>query len=614
MNFRMIWMGSDDDSKPSQPVPELAGPDQASGTLRYQERGTEIVRREEMSRGHVKFIPVANFKARIVRDLIVDDGDEQEREFTIEAEIGHCKLAFTVSAAHFVRMDWVLTQLGPQAIVYPGQHHHARAAIQSLSSHISQERIFTHLGWRKCGLDWLYLHAEGALGAAGAVAGTQVRLPGALQHFQLQTPQNSSQAANAIRASLRCLSVAPDRITIPLLASVYRAAFGRVDFSLFLTGTTGVFKTALTALCQQHLGANMDALRLPTNFASTANALEAIAFSAKDSLLTIDDFVPVGGSGDRALQGIAERLFRAAGNHQGRSRLSGERLASSGQPPRALLLASGEAVPAVASIRARLLIVEVAAGDVDLSTLSECQRAGHDGHLATSIGAFLCWIAGRFDELQSSLQTRALEIRQGGLGRSVHARLPGTLAQLQSAWEIFLEFAFEAGAIGKEEQQDLGKRNERALAQLAVLQAQYQEASDPTLRFVALLKEALASGHAHVADRRGKLPQEPAIWGWQRKRSGSGWSQQGIRIGWVIGSDLYLESAASYEVVQKIARVDRILVSEQTLRHRLRQRGMLASTDSGRQMVTVRRMLDGRSRQVLHLKVHDIVQNCESHP
>ena len=56
------------------------------------------------------------------------------------------------------------------------------------------------------------------------------------------------------------------------------------------------------------------------------------------------------------------------------------------------------------------------------------------------------------------------------------------------------------------------------------------------------------------------------------------------------------------EVAQQIAAADPIQASEQTLRHRLRERGWLASVDSGRQMVQVRRTLEGISRQVLHLK------------
>ena len=57
----------------------------------------------------------------------------------------------------------------------------------------------------------------------------------------------------------------------------YRAALGKVDFSVFLAGKTGVFKTALAALCQQHFGSAMDASSLPTNFASTGNALQWLA-------------------------------------------------------------------------------------------------------------------------------------------------------------------------------------------------------------------------------------------------------------------------------------------------------------------------------------------------
>jgi hypothetical protein len=50
-------------------------------------------------------------------------------------------------------------------------------AIQELSGPIRQERIFAHLGWRQQDADWVYLHGGGALGATGAVAGTQPRRP-----------------------------------------------------------------------------------------------------------------------------------------------------------------------------------------------------------------------------------------------------------------------------------------------------------------------------------------------------------------------------------------------------------------------------------------------------
>jgi hypothetical protein len=61
-------------------------------------------------------------------------------------------------------------------------------------------------------------------------------------------------------------------------------------------------------------------------------------------------------------------------------------------------------------------------------------------------------------------------------------------------------------------------------------------------------------------------------------------------------------------VAQQLAGGERLAVSEQTLRHRLREGGLLVSTDGGRQMLTVRRTVEGCPRQVLHLKVSDVVR------
>ena len=58
-------------------------------------------------------------------------------------------------------------------------------------------------------------------------------------------------------------------------------------------------------------------------------------------------------------------------------------------------------------------------------------------------------------------------MRSQGLACTAHARLPTALAELQSGWEIWLQFALEAGAIGSEEQPELADRCSRALAELA---------------------------------------------------------------------------------------------------------------------------------------------------
>ncbi len=135
---------------------------------------------------------------------------------------------------------------------------------------------------------------------------------------------------------------------------------------------------------------------------------------------------------------------------------------------------------------------------------------------------------------------------------------------------------------------------------------------------MSLLQAALAASRAHVADRHGRVPDSPERWGWRKPR-GRASVPQGTRIGWLAASDLFLEPAASYEVAQQMAGAERLPVSAQTLRHRLRECGLLASIDVGRQMLTVRRTLERCPRQVLHLKASDLAaldarETLPSHP
>ena len=438
MKFKMIWFGPEDESsgQPSvQLEPPKASDKQSPG--RYGQDGPGMVRQEQLRNGRIKITAIANFTAVIRRDIVCDDDEQPTRAFGIEAEVGGRKCAFVLPVTEFGSMNWVLRELGPQAIVYPGQHQHARAAIQYLSTDVGRENIFTHLGWRKHGSGWIYLHAGGVLGPAGRLADWHVRLPLPLQNYRMCPPAGADTKVKAVRSSLGLLSVAPDRISLPLLAAIYRAPLGAVDFGVFVTGRTGTFKTALAALCQQHFGAAMDASGLPGNFASTPSALEELAFAAKDALMVVDDFAPTGAVGDSTLYAVAERLFRSAGNQQGRSRMRGQQHLDGCRFPRGMLLATGEEMPRGHSLRARLLILQVKPGEVDLTALSECQQAAHSGLFARAMAAYLEWISARYDRLQECLRARVIELRQRvhPVPASFHPRLPTTLSELQAGLE-----------------------------------------------------------------------------------------------------------------------------------------------------------------------------------
>lgn len=566
-----------------------SGPD---GLIRVIAKGQSVSREQ-----------LTNFSAEILTDIKLDDGVETTREFEIRADLLGRALRFTVPASDFASMDWVLPRMGSTAIVFPSKRDYARAAIQSLSLTATEKCVYTHTGWRNVGGGWVYLHAGGAVGAGGPVSGVNVRLHGALGSYTLELASDACALTAATAATLRLVELGPPSVSFPLLAATFRAVFGSADFSLHVVGETGAFKSELAALHQQFFGADMNRLNLPGNWSSTANALETSAFHAKDALFVIDDFAPQGNGVDVArYHAGAERVFRSAGNHAGRGRLDSAAKLREQKPPRALILSTGEDVPKGHSVRARLLILEIAKGNIKGDNLAECQRAARAGLYAESMAGFLQWFAARHEETRAEFGARVSEYRAKALSTRVHARTPDIVASLQASFDLFLQFAVAVGALDVLESGRLADRCWAALGEATVAQGRYQGESEPAARFLVLLQSVLSSGRAHLKARSGGAPDQGAeSCGWRRDGLAN-LNPLGDCIGWIDADDVYLESGAAFRVVQVAARDvgDAFPISEQTLRKRLREKGLLASTDTKRGTLTVRRAIRGSSKDVLH--------------
>ena len=71
MNFRMIWMGSDDEDDDRQnPLAKRLTPE-ATPRVRYQEREGVLVRVDAARGGRPRYTPLTNFTARIASDIVL---------------------------------------------------------------------------------------------------------------------------------------------------------------------------------------------------------------------------------------------------------------------------------------------------------------------------------------------------------------------------------------------------------------------------------------------------------------------------------------------------------------------------------------------------------------
>jgi hypothetical protein len=527
-----------------------------------------------------------------------------------------------IPAERFAGMDWIIPQwgVGPVFRAGNGTRDHLRAALQTLSGDVPSRTVFGHTGWRRAGEAWVYLHAGGAIGAGGTVEGIDVSLPGALGRYALPRPPAGDHLATAVRASLGLLhGLTADRVAFALLAAPYRAALGETDFALHLAGPSGVFKSELASLAQQHSGAGLCRAHLPASWTSTENALEGMAFAAKDALLTVDDFAPRGSAHE--VQGYhrkADRVFRSQGNRAGRQRLWADGRLRPERPPRGLVLSTGEEVPSGASVRARLLILELGPDEVSVERLTQCQRDARDGLYAEALAGYVRWLAARRDEILGQWQAEHAELRARASVGARHARTPGIVADLALGLRCFLDFARECQAITLAERDALTLRGWAALMESAAGQAEHVQAAGPVEMFLRLVVAALASGRGHLASPQGLEPHPPQAWGWQGtarpcyvpegERTEATYTARGRRLGWVDGGDVFLEPEAVHAEAQELARQqgESLAVSARTLRKRLKERGLLASFEVGK--TTTRRQLDGQERAVIHLRADTLLQ------
>lgn len=564
----------------------------------------------------IEYIPLSNFTGKIIHEGVVDDGVEQSLHFDVQIVRGNETRELRVRADAFDKMEWV-AQLGAQAIVEAGSNarNHLAVAIRKASSP-ARSRVFAHVGWREVEGEWMFLHAHGAIGAEGARDDIEVCPPETLRQLVLPESTNATQLRSDVRQVIDALlGLGPDGVVFPLLGAAFRAPFGDSDFSLFMAGPSGAFKSQLAYLTQSFFGAGFARGPAPCSWHSTANAISELAFAAKDSVLLVDDFVARGGHERDSLMAAADRVFRGAGNRTGRQRLTQTGEARPERPPRTLLLSTGEDYPEGYSLVARLFVVQLRHGDVTAEALTRAQDTASGGAFARVMSGFLAYLARNYTEHVASFR-ELVRARRDGLKNASHRRIASAAADLIEGTRAFADFALVNEAIDSGEAEQLGARAKTAITANLVEQATTLQESEPVAAFLNLLRSVLSTGAGHVVDHAtGCCPDGPLIpsrLGWRREPGA--WAAGGPAIGWVrLSGDrpaLYLDMHATMAVIGKLvcAAGDRPMIGEKALRQRLAESGVIEVEvercgETARRRLEPKRTVVGTSRRVTDLEL-----------
>lgn len=585
-------------------------------------------------------VPLTNFNAWIDQAITYDDGAERRKYYVIEGALDNLEQSrlpkITINASDFERMAW-LSEWDGRAIVRVGSYikDHSRAAIQFLSNKRGYpiRYVYSHAGWREIDGAWNYLHSGGAIDENGLNAEIDVEFKDTrLKVFDLPAPPRGSALRDDVLTVISLLDDAsyadklPEWLIYFDIAKTFRAPLNEVlpiTTSDFLAGKTGVHKTAYHAVFQAFFGAGFSAATLPANWSSTDNQLERVLYIFKDALCEIDDFKPHGNSTQIQKAHVkADRVFRGHANKQGRGRLRANSDFAPTYYSRAFPSSSGEDIPAGQSLRGRMLIREIQAGDIDLEWLTGAQEQAAAGIYARVMSGFLAWLAPRLDALRNETHEWFQEKRAHYLnelkGSGAHAQTYGALADLFLGFEIFMRFARDIGAIDQQRANALTERCEGALITVGTYQGAFIRSEEPTTQFIDLVGALLSAGRVHLCDVMTNdvphAPLKPNALGWTQgrevtQRTADGeivgvidtWINKGPCVGWIDDGDkIYLEPTVAYAEAQKLARDKGAAIpfSETTLYKRMNEQGLLYADTDGKHIAKVKKINSKRKRVI----------------
>jgi hypothetical protein len=486
---------------------ELPDDETAVIQTRYQEIKGYLYSLEHGKHGPFRRL-LANFTARILKEILIDDGSGnliRRMAITGKRADGRALPSVTIDAADFASMFWVMKHWGSVPIIEPGNNikDRIRAAIQH-NSDPAQEVNYVHTGFRDDITEGqqVYLSAGGAIGAAGIT----VTMQGNFSRYAIPTQWGDVDPKEAVKASLRFLEAGPHTITIPLFACVYLAPLASIhplDFVPWLYGSTGEHKSTIAALALCHYGPSFTDKTLPGNWISTFTTLETEAYLVKDALYVVDDFAPTKDMTRFAEQSKkAEDLIRLWGNAQAKGRSNADKSLQNIHPARGLVLGTAEQLPGnTESILARLLPIAIHKGDLNREVFSNNQAEQH--LYSYAMLGYIEWMQRNWYTICKDYPQKFNSAR--AKIEAAHKRLPGAYAHVLVGIELALSYCEEVGAIRNPQAKALLAETHSLTNSMIESHTEIMRDEKPPVKAILAIKALVRRGEWYIGEP-DKLP------------------------------------------------------------------------------------------------------------
>ena len=311
---------------------------------------------------------------------------------------------------------------------------------------------------------------------------------------------------DALKASLSFLDIGNRAVTIPLFCLAYLAPLTTLlspmpNFSVYLFGQSGTFKTTAAILTLSHFG-NFAGVESLSSFDDTVGNLEKRSFTLKDTLHVVDDYHPTAHRSNAQIrENTLQRLIRNYSNRTARGRLNADLSERGRYEPRGMALFTAEELPTLESTLARVCIIEVKDGEIDKGKMSELQSKADLLPLAMS--AYIQWLRENMTAIKEAFPARFVELRQLAATDGLHRKLPEHAAFLRFALETAVSFFHDKGALSVDQGNDLVSEGWEIFRKLSEKQQQRIKDDDPVMLFKEIFQTLIHQRNARLESKDG---------------------------------------------------------------------------------------------------------------
>lgn len=396
-------------------------------------------------------VPITNFTATVICEEYVDDGTgNKERCVRMRGSLmtGQPLPEISVPTKDWASIKtWLHKGWGFRPVIY-GTEGQVLQCISLCGQDAPERTQYTHTGWTTTpDGKTMFLTPHGPRGTDFSKTAfdeiARVSAPEKLKGYNIPESPTEDQVRESFIWIERFLECGKLEATAPLMAAMFLAplsSFLNLDFALFLTGHTGSHKSSLVAAAMAVWGSRWSKDTLPLSFNATANAMEGLAFQAKDLPLPIDNYVP---SIKGGAQEVLKRISHSFADHSGRDRMNTRAELVAAKPFRSFCILTGEDVPygAGAGATNRYYIIPMQRETLKLVDLEAVQEAGWLGKMAPAMTHYLSYLTAKMQDpewvkrivaYQYQLEKDARRLASG----KEHDRLTSQTAWMKTGLEL----------------------------------------------------------------------------------------------------------------------------------------------------------------------------------